>query len=276
MRGQGAGFTRIELLVVIIISIVVIGMLVAAIWKVRESDRRLQCSNNLKQIGEAMQRYHNKFGYLPPGGPHYPDDSDHSPRDRPELWTWAYQILPYADEKDLFTSRDFERINRTPLKIYYCPSRRSVDWSPEARIDYAGNAGTRAEDGLDGLIVRTGRGRVSLIADIPDGMAQTILVAEKQLNSDQFGKSLDDNECYATSGWNGSFGTYRLGLEPPAADFRSPSTEPSQRFGSAHAFGIHALFADGSVRGIRYTVEPSIFRRACVRDDHFSFNLDEP
>src|SRR5207244_2272415 len=122
----------------------------------------------------------------------------------------------------------------------------------------------------------TGRGRVRLIANIPDGTAQTILVAEKQLNSDQFGRSPDDNECYATSGWNGSYGTYRLGLEAPARDYRSASTAPSPRFGSAHAAGINALFADGSVRSIRYSIDPGVFRRACVRDDNFSFDLGPP
>lgn len=265
-----SGFTLVELLVVTAIIAVAMGMLLPAIWKVKESDNRLQCGNNLKKMGGAVTLYHDRFGYLPPGGTHFPSSSSCAPHDRPELWTWAYQILPYLEQKPLYESRDYDRVARTPIKLYYCPSRRSPDSSDEARIDYAGCAGTRANDGLDGLIVRTGYGRVSLIAPMPEGTSQTMLIGEKQLNSDQFGKSADDNECYATSGWNGSFGVYRLGLEPPAGDYRSPSIQPSQRFGSAHAASINALFADGSVRSIRYSIDPAVFRRTCVRDDNFS------
>jgi hypothetical protein len=178
------------------------------------------------------------------------------------------------EQEELYKNADPLAVRRTPVKAYHCPSRRAVEAiNGLAKIDYAGNAGDQPE-GTNGLVMRTTQGVVRM-SDVSDGLSSTVMVAEKQMNQAMFGQTLDDAESYCTSGWSGDWGVYRWGTSPPGPDFNMPdSVDPSQAFGSAHTAGFYCVFADGSVRFIRYSVNPITWRRACVRDDNQNLNPD--
>jgi prepilin-type N-terminal cleavage/methylation domain-containing protein/prepilin-type processing-associated H-X9-DG protein len=101
------GFTLIELLVVIAIIAVLIGLLVPAVQKVREAAARIQCANNLKQLGLGLHNYHDTTSYFPSGGGDWWEGVSYKPDGTPytgQLQTagWMYQVLPFIEQDNLF------------------------------------------------------------------------------------------------------------------------------------------------------------------------------
>src|SRR5437867_4613006 len=100
-RNRSRGFTLIELLVVIAIIAILIGLLVPAVQKVREAAARMQCANNLKQLGLACHNYQSSNNHLPPGlnGP-YPPNSGFT-FSAPNIGVLVY-LLPYIEQENLY------------------------------------------------------------------------------------------------------------------------------------------------------------------------------
>ena len=123
------GFTLVELLVVIAIIGILIAMLLPAVQAAREAARRMQCSNNLKQIGTALHNYHSQYNSLPMGGTHhYKFDSNIA-----KTGTWPMLILPFMELQVIYEKFDItaplglkDPVNaeacRSEVPGYVCPS----------------------------------------------------------------------------------------------------------------------------------------------------------
>lgn len=213
-RGNRPAFTLVELLVVIAIIGILIALLLPAVQAAREAARRSQCTNQMKQIGLALQNYHDVtktfppvtiFGrYAPPPAPLYPQRAYHH--------TWLTAILPYMEQMPLYQSTDLKRpalnpgqnpfgvgqavvgqaIVSTVVPTLLCPSDAgfrvpSQTWNI-AITNYVASEGYHwwpgaavpnypFAPGVDFQGVFAG-GQSTPMANLTDGTSNTILVAE--------------------------------------------------------------------------------------------------
>jgi prepilin-type processing-associated H-X9-DG protein len=266
------------LLIVIAIIGLLIALLVPAVQKVREAAARVQCLNNLKQIGLACQAFHDSKKAFPPGylaaGRYVDGETDTAPG-----WAWGAFILPYLEQDSLFRQLDFnqpvEKCTgiQTVVSSYLCPS----DLAPMAAFpvpDAFGSmvamaapssykacvggdeSATTDASGL-GIFYRNSRTRVT---QIRDGTSNTILVGEHAwANADGIWAGVLASAVTVRGPQNPNPGSQSSW--GPAADLvlahshlNNATTDADgglDDFASLHPGGSNILFADGSVRFIR-------------------------
>jgi prepilin-type N-terminal cleavage/methylation domain-containing protein/prepilin-type processing-associated H-X9-DG protein len=299
-----AAFTLVELLVVITIIGILIALLLPAVQAAREAARRMQCTNNLKQIGLACLSHEQARGFLPTAGWSAAEKGYFIAAD-PDLGAdaaqpggWTFNILPYMEQqaiyemgagknsaakKPIFTQRE-----QTPLTGMGCPSRRPVGTlraiytghSPVncstmtrgAKGDYAGNAGDNVSP--EAAATNTGvffHKSTIHVADITDGLSNTYLVGEKSLGADYYetGESGgDDDSLFVGANCDDLRSTYPgepTTPLPPQQD--SPGADYCYQFGSAHAGAFNMALCDGSVMSISYSIDLETHRCLGNRKD---------
>ncbi len=215
LRAKRRGFTLIELLVVIAIIAVLIALLLPAVQSAREAARRIQCVNNLKQLGLAMHNYIGVYNMLPKGGPGGIVNATTvvqaaSPTLR--IHSWGAAIAPFLEQSPVYNAvnqvkwyiePENQTASQTRLSAFLCPSNPLGDRGKPngdtptstvlyARTDYGGNWGERAircypgtsctnayDSGVDGRGVIMHRYEANItLPQISDGTSYTAVLGE--------------------------------------------------------------------------------------------------
>lgn len=156
-RAHQAGFTLVELLVVIAIIGILVGLLLPAVQAAREAARRMQCSNNLKQIGLALHNYASALGVFPSGYVTYATRNGTAPAwagldqntwDAAPGWSWNQLILPFIEQASIANQLNsgkpiwdasHQGLLLTKLPGFLCPSSSGASEAFTVR-DQTGNA----------------------------------------------------------------------------------------------------------------------------------------
>ncbi|EAQ82704.1 DUF1559 family PulG-like putative transporter [Blastopirellula marina] len=291
-------FTLVELLVVIAIIGVLIALLLPAVQQAREAARRMQCSNNLKQMALAMHNYHDTYQYFPIGTYQFDASGFYTNR---AFMGWSIGILGFIEQQNLFDRYDSSNgslssvnqfVRESVISTYNCPSDPNAGQLFEpatgaccgrkfASSSYRGISGrsegvnyfddirhirvAKKEDGGILTALEEG-GRASRFADITDGTSNTFLVGEAHATG-----SPERSTFWAHTFTSYALGSITVGYPAPTfgitdysncvavANDQGVGVDACKRYlGSMHTGGVQFARADGSVSFTSETIDQAI------------------
>ncbi|MGC1273501.1 MAG: DUF1559 domain-containing protein, partial [Planctomycetaceae bacterium] len=294
-------FTIIELLVVIGVVAILLSLLLPAVQSARESARRTQCRNNLRQLALAAANHEAQFGRLPGNGWGYRwvgEPGRGTGKDQPG--GWAYNLLDFLEqeplrdfgkeEPDLVKRASLARMTETTLAVFRCPSRPAPQLGPAAFVNSPFNADWRIYVAKTDYACCEG----DFITDTragPASLDDVSTYAEWRDTTKATGICFQRSEVRMSQIIDGASHTYlvgekyvsRAGYETAddlghdqslysgvdldvnrwVLDTPLPDSDYSdvRSFGSAHREACHMAFCDGSVRPISYKIDAETHRR---------------
>jgi prepilin-type N-terminal cleavage/methylation domain-containing protein/prepilin-type processing-associated H-X9-DG protein len=270
------GFTLIEVLVVIAIIGMLIGLVLPAVQKVREASNRIQCENNLKQIGLALHNYHEANLAFPQAYIPLTTPDPTAPPGTGAYGAGAFvMILPYIEQGNVYNGIDVTKaalssVNMppnnpaysTPIRTYLCPSSPgspTTGYTAElansfnnfgialtpapglifGRTDYAADAGMMAD--LPGISIKAG---ASIISQPPDGPVHFTDIRDGTSNTMMI------EEDAGRPGWYGSNGVASQpaigGYTPVMGAYQGGGAGPAPQGGGAWADPLNYIATNGS------------------------------
>jgi prepilin-type N-terminal cleavage/methylation domain-containing protein len=232
-----SGFTLIELLVVIAIMGVLAGMLMQGVQKAREAAKRIECANNLRNIGFAMHNYESAAGVFP---------SEKGQQGQNTTTSFYTLILSELEQNQAQAAIDNKQTTTQNIKTFLCPSRRTMQQAPKKR-DYGYLSFGGGQSGKQAVMDSTGGAAITTISN-NNGTSQTASLTHLWMQpTDYFANTASDTTWDSTNPQN--FRTASNGT-PFYMDNNSNGTNG---MGSPHPSVMPVLFCDNHVGNLQYT-----------------------
>lgn len=266
-------FSLLEVLIVVVVLGIAAALLLPSLQAAREAGRRTVCRNHLRQIGLALQHYHDAHGKFPPGSV-----------ERFRLrHAWSTSILPFLEQSEVWSAYDFRSASRSAanrqatsavIPTYLCPSTRRWSWDRTGQttgdkngngaydpgdemgyIDYGGMFG-EARPGSspgNGLLIRDQSFR---IRQVTDGLSRTIIAGE------------DTGRGWVADGeWANGENIFDVTVTPNRQQF--------DELWSDHPGGVQVVMADASVRFVDELITLPVLAAICTRAGREIVSHDE-